>query len=91
MIQKLDHSPIVGPLNVGKQERNSIIELAEKIIHISGKEIEIKFDDTRKTLIWGQWCNCLKAAQELDGWHATTSLEIGLKRVYDHVRQRIKE
>jgi len=90
MVIKLDSDSHVGPLNVGKEERNSIIELAEKIIHISGKGIDIEFDDTKKTLIWGQWGDCLKAKQELDGWHATTPLEIGLERVYKHVKKRIK-
>jgi len=91
MVRKLDYEQIVGPLNVGKEERNSIIELAKKIIHISGKEIDVEFDNTKNTLIWGQWCECSKAKQELDGWHATTPLAIGLKRVYDHVKKRIKE
>jgi nucleoside-diphosphate-sugar epimerase len=91
MIIKLDSESLVGPLNVGKEETNSIIELAEKIIHISGKRINIEFDDSKKTLIWGQWCDCSKARQELDGWHASTPLKIGLKHVYDNVKKRIKE
>ena len=91
MVKKLEFESLVGPFNVGKEEKNSIIELAQKIIHISGKKIDIEFDDTKNTLIWGQWCDCSKARQELDGWHALTPLEIGLKHVYDHVNKRIKE
>lgn len=89
MIEKMDEKQIVGPYNVGKQERIKIEDIAKKIIEISGKDIIIEFDETKETLIWGQRCDCSKAKQELDGWHATTPLEIGLKRVYDHIEKRI--
>lgn len=89
MIQKLDHKSMVGPLNVGKEERNRITEIAEKIVGISGKDINLEYDRTRKTLIWGQWCDCSKAKQELDGWQAETPLDVGLARVYKHVKNRL--
>jgi len=90
MIMKMEFESLVGPLNVGKNERNSIVELAEKIIQISGKEIDIEFDNTKNTLIWGQCCDCSKARKELDGWVASTPLEFGLEHVYNNVKKRIK-
>ena len=91
MVQKLDKKHLVGPLNVGKEERSSITEIAEKIVKISGKKIPLQYDRTRETIIWGQWCDCSNAKRELDGWHAEISLEDGLSRVYKHVQDRLRQ
>jgi nucleoside-diphosphate-sugar epimerase len=88
MVEKLSEEPLVGPLNVGKQERISIKEIAEKIIDISEKNISIDFDTSKKTHIWCQWCDCSKAKRVL-GWEANTPLETGLREVYQDVLERI--
>ena len=88
MIEAMDSKNIVGPYNLGKQERVSIGEIAEKVIAISDKNIIINFDTSKETLIWGQWCDCSKIKNDL-GWEATTSLEDGLKVVYEDVKSRI--
>ena len=90
MIEKMEERSQVGPYNVGKQERVSIRELAEAVIKTSGKKINIEFDLTKETLIWGQWCDCSKAKQEI-GFEAKTSLQEGLKRVYNDIQGRIKK
>jgi GDP-D-mannose 3',5'-epimerase len=88
MIEAMDTENMVGPYNLGKQERVSIGEIAEKVIAISDKNIIINFDTSKDTLIWGQWCDCSKIKNDL-GWEATTSLEDGLKVVYEDVKSRI--
>ncbi len=88
MIEKMDKDYLVGPLNVGKQEFISIKEIAEKIIEISGKDITIDFDESKETLIWGQWCDCSAAKKTLD-WEAKTSFEDGLKIIYSDVKMRL--
>ena len=88
MIEAMDSKNMVGPYNLGKQERVSIGEIAEKVIAISDKNIIINFDTSKETLIWGQWCDCSKIKNDL-GWQATTSLEDGLKVVYEDVKSRI--
>ena len=88
MIEAMDSKNMVGPYNLGKQERVSIGEIAEKVIAISDKNIIINFDTSKETLIWGQWCDCSKIKNDL-GWEATTSLEEGLKVVYEDVKSRI--
>jgi len=88
MIEAMDSKNMVGPYNLGKQERVSIGEIAEKVIAISDKNIIINFDTSKETLIWGQWCDCSKIKNDL-GWEATTSLEDGLKVVYEDVKSRI--
>ena len=91
MVEKLEEKPFIGPLNVGKEERIKIVDLAKKIIEISGKDIKIQFDKTRETLIWGQMCDCSKAKEILDGWEAEIPLDDGLKRVYSDVEKRLRE
>jgi nucleoside-diphosphate-sugar epimerase len=39
-------------------------------------------------VIWGQWCDCSLAKEEL-GWEAKTSLRDGLEIVYNNIKQRI--
>ena len=88
MVQKLDQKKLVGPLNVGKQERVSIKKIAKKIIDISGKDVKIHFDATKETQIWCQWCDCSEA-RKLLGWEARTSLEEGLGVVYRDIAARV--
>ena len=89
MIEALDTRTLVGPYNVGKQERISIADIAEKIIKISGKNIPIEYETEKETLIWGQWSDCTKVAKEL-GWKATTTFEEGLQKVYSDIKQRVQ-
>lgn len=78
----------VPPLNVGKQERCSIEEIAKTIIQISGKDVSIEYDRSKPTKIWGQWCSTEKA-KEILGWEAKTSLRDGLEVVYNDIKKRI--
>ena len=54
----------------------------------SGKDIEVEWDTTKNTVIWGQWCDCSLAKEEL-GWEAQTSLRDGLTIVYNDIKQRV--
>jgi GDP-D-mannose 3', 5'-epimerase len=88
MIQKMDEMQLVGPLNVGKEERISISQIAKHVVEISDKDIDIEYDTNDKTLIWGQWCDC-HLAKEILGWEATTSMIDGLKIVYNDITNRL--
>tara|TARA_B100001094_G_C18195396_1_gene810404 strand:- start:6149 stop:7150 length:1002 start_codon:yes stop_codon:yes gene_type:complete len=90
MIEKMQTKNIIGPLNVGKEERIKIEDIAKNIIDISGKEINIEYDTTKETKIWGQWCDCSAASKELDGWKAKVSFKEGLEKVYLDITERIK-
>ena len=89
MIEKMEERQQVGPYNVGKQERISIGALANEVIKVSGKTIQLELDLTKDTLIWGQWCDCSKAKEEI-GFEAKTSLQDGLKRVYEDITKRMR-
>jgi nucleoside-diphosphate-sugar epimerase len=88
MIEAMDTKQIVGPYNVGKGERCTIEEIANTVVEISGKDINIEWDTTKNTVIWGQWCDCSLAKEEL-GWEAKTSLRDGLEIVYNNIKQRV--
>lgn len=88
MINKMDDINLVGPLNVGKEERVSISDIAKTVIEISDKNIIEEYDTTKNTIIWGQWCSCQKA-KDLLGWEAKTSLKDGIQVVYNDIKNRI--
>ena len=88
MIDKMNDLNLVGPLNVGKEERVSIAEIAEIVVGISEKNIQVEYDTSKNTVIWGQWCDC-KEAKNLLGWEAKTSLEEGIKNVYNNIKNRL--
>ena len=91
MIEKMQVEQVVGPYNVGKQERIKIEDIAKKIIDISEKDIQIEFDETKETLIWGQWCDCSLATRELAGWEAKTTFEEGLQKIRQDLLRRIHD
>ena len=88
MIEAMDTKQLVGPYNVGRGDRISIEDIAKTVIEVSGKDIEVEWDTTKNTVIWGQWCDVTKAKEEL-GWEAQTSLKDGLTIVYNDIKQRV--
>jgi len=88
-VEKMDRYQLLGPLNVGNEERICISDLAQMIIEISRKDISITFDPSHKTVIWGQVSDCSKARQLLDAWHPQVSLWEGLKATYAHIEARL--
>lgn len=90
MIEKMEDHNIVGPYNVGSSDIIKIKDIAQKIVSISKKEIDLKLDLTQKAKILSQWCDCSKIYNEL-GWKATTSFDQGLQIVYNDVKVRLEQ
>lgn len=78
---------LIGPLNIGSEERVRIIDVAREIVALSGKEIEIEFV-AGSTAVLGQAIDCSTARAELDGWIPRVSLREGLRRVFEDVSRR---
>jgi GDP-D-mannose 3',5'-epimerase len=89
-VEKLNDHQLLGPLNVGSQDRIRIGDLARMIIEISGKDIPITYDSSHKTVIWGQALDCSKARKLLNGWQPKVSLREGLERTYAHIETRLR-
>lgn len=90
-VRKLDQQQLVGPLNLGAEERITIAALAREVIRVSGKDIEITFDSSHPTVIWGQALDCTRAKEVLDGWVPVITLREGLERVYANVEQQLRQ
>lgn len=71
-----------GVIQIGPERSASIAEIAETIVDISDKEIEIKYDlskpegDKDRTADWSKARNIL-------GWSPQVTLQEGLKKTYD--------
>jgi nucleoside-diphosphate-sugar epimerase len=88
-VQKLEGNRLVGPFNLGSEETISIAQLAAEVIRASAKQIEVVWDTSKPTLIWGQTLNCDFAKQLLDGWKPEVSLREGLAACYQHILHRL--
>lgn len=88
-LETLAEQRLLGPLNVGSEERIRIRDLARNIIDISGKDIEIVHSLSHQTAIWGQALDCSRARELLDGWCPRVSLAEGLERTYARIEARL--
>lgn len=81
------HSPkeITGPFNIGNDTEKTILEIAEIVISLSGKEGVIEFkhlptdDPTNR-------CPNLEKIGRTFGWKPIISLEEGLKKTFDYFK-----
>jgi len=69
------------PVNLGGEELISIGRLAEKIVNLSGKEIEIEFDPSGPRGV-NRYCADTTKMKDVLNWRPRTSLEEGLKKTY---------
>ncbi len=89
-VLKLMDSDYMKPVNIGSDRLVTIDELAEIIIKISGKNIEIKHDLSKPQGVRGRNADITLVKKEV-GWEPKVSLEEGLKRTYDWAKTRIDE
>ncbi|MES2962013.1 MAG: GDP-L-fucose synthase [Pseudomonadota bacterium] len=77
----MNNKEVTGLTNIGTGEDATIAELAELVKRTVGFKGEIKFDATKPD---GAPRKCLDVSKINSlGWKATTSLEDGIKKVYD--------
>ena len=90
-IVKTQSVNLVGPYNLGCDGRNTIKEIAETVVAVSGKSIKLTFDSSVRTVIWGQALDCSYATELLDGWQPRVSLRKGLELCYRDISDRLGE
>lgn len=83
-----EHGMNRGVIQVGSEKATSIRALAEEIVKISGKSIEIVYDVEKPEGDHGRIAICDKA-QEILGWHPTINLYTGLKNSYDWIFKQV--
>ena len=84
-VGRLESEPLVGPVNVGSEERIRIRDLVQEVIAISSKDIEVEPDLSHETTIWGQALDCSRAHHLLNGWRPRVPLLEGLRATYTHI------
>lgn len=77
-----------GLIQIGSEKCTSIMEIAENIIEISGKDINLKFDTSKPEGDRGRSADCTKAKQVL-GWHPKVDKMDGLKKLYLWIDEQI--
>jgi GDP-D-mannose 3',5'-epimerase len=77
-----------GPIQLGTNYCTSIRELAETIVKVSGKPIEIQYDTTKPEGDRGRCADCRKA-KEILGWKPQVELENGLAKTYQWIQKQI--
>jgi nucleoside-diphosphate-sugar epimerase len=85
--EKASNPPLT--VNVGSDKPVSIRELAEKIIEISGKDIEAKYDPSKPIGPLSRTADVTRARRVL-GWSLKISLEEGLRMTYAWAERRLK-
>lgn len=78
-----------GYIQIGPSVCTSIKEIAETVVAISGKEIDIFYDTTKPE---GDKARCAdySKAREILGWEPQVSLIDGLKEQYQWIKQQIE-
>ena len=84
-VEKVKNYQIIGPLNVGSEEPIRIIDLTNKIIGISGKNIKVEKKSAPPPITMSQTLDCSQAGLVLDGWKPKVTLQEGLERMYAYV------
>lgn len=78
-----------GVIQIGPSESISIGEIAKKIVEISGKDMDIRFDtskpegDKDRTADWSK-------AKRILGWCPKTDIDEGLRRTYDWCEEYLR-
>jgi dTDP-glucose 4,6-dehydratase len=87
LVALLDSS-ITGPVNIGNPEERTVLDLARKVIELTGAtagivERPLPVDDPTRR------CPDIGMARELLGWEPRTSLEDGLARTVEYLARRL--
>jgi UDP-glucuronate decarboxylase len=81
---------VTGPVNIGSPEELTIIQLAEKIISITGSGSKIKFQPRAADDPLIRKPDITLARNVLNGWQPVKSLDEGLKLTIQYFRELLK-
>jgi|TARA_B100000315_G_scaffold211537_1_gene208403 nucleoside-diphosphate-sugar epimerase len=90
IIVALDKGMNNGVIQIGPGESYSIADIAERIVRLSGKEIDIKFDPSMPEGDKDRTADSSKAHKIL-GWQQKVSLDEGLQHTYTWANDYLKK
>ena len=88
LIRCMDRSTTSEPLNLGSEELVSIGDLASRILRLSGRQIEVEYDEAGPQGTHRYCADMTKMRKTLD-WIPPTSLKEGLRRTYEWVNKKL--
>jgi GDP-D-mannose 3',5'-epimerase len=86
MVSAMERGLGEGVIQIGPDVCTSIREIAEKVVLISGKPIEIRYDLTKPEGDRSRAADYTKARQTIS-WEPRVSLSDGLERLYDWIKR----
>ena len=86
----LDKGLNQGVIQIGPDKSHSITDIARRIIHLSGKNVDIRFDLSKPEGDKDRTADSSKA-QEILRWQQKVSLGYGLQCTYDWARDYLKK
>jgi len=89
IIAAIDKGMNKGVIQIGPTMSHAISDVAERIVSLSGKDIEIKYDVTKPEGDRDRMANNNKAKEVLD-WVPHVSLDKGLEQTFRWVREKLK-
>jgi nucleoside-diphosphate-sugar epimerase len=88
LVSALEHGLGQGMIQIGPDVCTTIRQIAETIVDISGKDIEIQFDTSKPEGDRGR-CADYSRARRVLGWEPATGLREGLAETYRWIEQRL--
>ncbi len=90
MIRMMNQDREIGPVNLGNPVENSMVELATKVLEITGsrselKHVELPADDPK------QRCPDISRARRLLDWSPKIDLDTGLRRTIQYYRELLEQ
>ena len=76
-------------VNIGTTEEVTIAELANLVVKVSGKDIPIRFDDSKPTGVLSRMPDLERIKNTLD-WKPETDLLTGATKTYEWINKRLK-
>lgn len=90
LIEVTEKYAVADPINIGTDEEISIGDLAKLIVDISGKDVKIKFDNSKPDGLPRSNCDTKKAKEKL-GFEAKVSLKEGLEKTIQWYKKNQKD
>jgi nucleoside-diphosphate-sugar epimerase len=84
----MDSKNFKGPVNIGSQEMVTINQLAEIVMEVAGKKLNIKHIDGPLGVRGRNSDN--KLIREKLGWSPSLSLKAGISKTYDWILEQVK-
>ena len=86
MIRMMNQTDFVGPLNLGNPSEFTILELAEKVIELTGSDSKIHFGELPADDPTRRQPNISLAKKHLDNWDPNYPLKEGLEKTIAYFR-----